>query len=243
MRALRAELSKLVTLPFAWLGFIAGLVVPVGITTIASLTIEPGPDTGFSELAVGVLGAIIIGVTAIASEYTSEGEEAAGSRQITATLTTTPSRLRVLAAKTGAVILAVTVLAVVAFTLVLTTAQILLGADAPALDGATMARLGGALVYWVLLAVIALGLTVLTRNGIIPMAILVLNSSAVPFTYLAANSGITAANYLPDLAGMRLFVSVSTGVEIAPIVGGVVMGAWALALLVIAGIVFTRRDA
>ena len=84
MRTLRAELSKLVTLPFAWLGFIAGLVVPVGITTITSLTTEPGPDTGFSELAVGVLGAIIIGVTAIASEYTSEGEEAASSRQITA---------------------------------------------------------------------------------------------------------------------------------------------------------------
>ncbi|WP_454932395.1 hypothetical protein [Actinomyces oricola] len=79
MRTLRAELSKLVTLPFAWLGFIAGLVVPVGITTITSLTTEPGPDTGFSELAVGVLGAIIIGVTAIASEYTSEGEEAARS--------------------------------------------------------------------------------------------------------------------------------------------------------------------
>ena len=41
MRTLRAELSKLVTLPFAWLGFIAGLVVPVGITTITSLTTEP----------------------------------------------------------------------------------------------------------------------------------------------------------------------------------------------------------
>ena len=85
MKALRAELSKLATLPFTWLAFAVGITIPAGITIIIGATSEPSPDTGFSELAVGVLGAIILGVSAIASEYATEGEEAAGGRQITTT--------------------------------------------------------------------------------------------------------------------------------------------------------------
>ncbi len=242
MRALRAELSKLATLPFVWLAFAAGLVVPTGIAVITSLTGTPGPDTGFSELAVGVLGAIILGVAAIGSEYTTEGEESAGSRQITTTLVTIPSRTRLLLAKTAAVIVATALLAVVAIAAVFGTIHLLLGTDAPALDGQALARMGGAAIYWVLFALLGLGLTVLTRNGIIPMAILVANSSAVTVTYLLAQS-FPAASYLPDLAGMRMFTTVHTGVEIAPLTGGLIMAAWVIVLLLVAGIVFSRRDA
>lgn len=242
MRALRAELSKLATLPFVGLAIAAGLVVPTGIAFITSLTTTPGPDTGFSELAIGVLGAIILGVAAIGSEYTAEGEESAGSRQITTTLTAIPSRVRLLLAKVAAVVIATAVLAIVAIALVFATMQILLGPDAPALDGDTLARAGGVVIYWVLMALLGFGLTVLTRNGIIPMAILVANSSAVTVTYLLAQS-IPAANYLPDLAGMRMFTTVRTSVDIEPHTGGLVMAAWVVALLIAAGAVFTRRDA
>ena len=242
MRALRAELSKLATLPFVWLAVAAGLIVPTGIAVITSLTTTPGSDTGFSELAIGVLGAIILGVAAIGSEYTAEGEESAGSRQITTTLTAVPSRVRLLLAKVIAVAIATAVLAVVAIALVFATVHLLLGPDAPALDGDTFARATGAVVYWVLMALLGFGLTVLTRNGIIPMAVLVANSSAVTVTYLLAQS-IPAANYLPDLAGMRMFTTVSTSAEIAPLTGGLVMAAWVIALLIAAGAVFTRRDA
>lgn len=242
MRALRAELSKLASLPFAWLAFAAGLVVPVGIAVITSLTNEPGPDTGFNELAVGVLGAIILGVAAIGSEYTSEGEESAAGRQITTTLTAIPSRVALLLAKIGAVIIGTALLAVIAIAAVQVTIRLLLGADAPPLDGDAFARLGGALIYWVLMALLGFGLTVLTRNGIIPMAILVANSSAVTVTYLLAQQ-FPAANYLPDLAGLRMFTTMNTNVEIDPIVGGLVMAAWVVGLLTAAGTVFTRRDA
>ena len=242
MRALRAELSKLATLPFVWLAVAAGLIVPTGIAVITTLTTTPGSDTGFSELAIGVLGAIILGVAAIGSEYTAEGEESAGSRQITTTLTAIPSRVRLLLAKVIAVAIATAVLATVAITLVFTTVHLLLGPDAAALDGDTFVRAGGAVIYWVLMALLGFGLTVLTRNGIIPMAVLVANSSAVTVTYLLAQS-IPAANYLPDLAGMRMFTTVSTSVEIAPLTGGLVMAAWVIALLIAAGAVFTRRDA
>ena len=74
------------------------------------------------------------------------------------------------------------------------------------------------------------------------MAVLVANSSAVTVTYLLAQS-IPAANYLPDLAGMPMFTTVRTSVEIAPLTGGLVMAAWVIALLIAAGAVFTRRDA
>lgn len=242
MRALHAELSKLASLPFVWLAFAAGLVVPTGIAVITSLTGTPGPDTGFSELAIGVLGAIILGVAAIGSEYTTEGEESAGGRQITTTLTAVPSRTRLLVAKAVAVVIGAGLLAVAAIALVFATVHLMLGADAPPLDADTFARMGGAAAYWVLMALFGFGLTVLTRNGTIPMAILVANSSAVTVTYLLAQS-FPAANYLPDLAGMRMFTTIETGVEIAPLTGGLVMAAWVIALLIAAGTVFSRRDA
>lgn len=242
MRALSAELSKLATLPFVWLALAAGLIVPTGIAVITSATTAPSADTGFSELAIGVLGAIILGTAAIGSEYTAEGEESASSRQITTTLTAVPSRVRLLLAKITAVIIATGILAVLAITLVLTTVHLLLGPDAPPLSRDTLARAVGAVIYWVLMALLGFGLTVLTRNGIVPMAVLVANSSAVTVTYLLAQS-IPAANYLPDLAGMRMFTTIRTSVDIDPLTGGLVMTAWVLALLAGAGAAFIRRDA
>lgn len=242
MRALRAELSKLATLPFTWLAAAAGIIIPTGISIITSATSTPGPDTGFAELAVGVLGVIVLGVNAIGSEYTTEGEESAGSRQITTTLTATPSRMRVLLAKAGAVIIATALLAVVAIAIVQATVRITLGDAAPALDADAFVRMGGAALYWVLMALLAFGLTVLTRNGIIPMAILVANSSVVAVTYLLAQN-VPAANYLPDLAGMRMFTTIESSVVIPPVTGGIVMAGWIAVLLIVAGVVFSRRDA
>lgn len=243
MRALRSELSKLASLPFTWIAFAAGLIVPVGITTITSLTSTPGSNTGFSELAIGVVGAIVLGVSVIGSEYTTEGEESAGGRQITTTLTATTKRTRLLIAKIAAVVIATALMAALAIVAVFTTAHLLVADGAlPPLDASMLGRMGGALVYWVLMALLGFGLTVLTRNGIIPMAVLVANSSAVTVTYLLAQS-IPAANWLPDLAGMRMFTTVDTGVHVSPLTGGLVMAAWVAALLAAAGVVFSRRDA
>jgi ABC-2 type transport system permease protein len=242
MRALRAELSKLLSLPFVRLACAAGLIVPVGLAVVISRTTPPGTDPGFNELAVGVLGAIILGIVAIGSEYTTEGEESAGSQQITTTLTAVPSRMRVLLAKIEAVVIATALLAVVANGAVFATVHLLLGAEIPAIGVDTLPRMGGAIAYWVLMALLGFGSTILTRNGIVPMAVLVANSSAVSATYLLALR-FPAANYLPDLAGMRMFTTVRDDVVIAPVVGGLVMTAWVTALLVIAGVVFLRKDA
>ncbi len=242
MRALRAEASKLATLPFVWFAVVAGILAPTGIVVITSLTSDPNVDTGFAELGLGVIGAIMLGVVVISSEYTTEGEEAAGSQQITTTLTSLPSRPRVLVAKAGAVVLLTAVLAVAAIAAVFAVAGLLLGDGAPALDGHAVARMGGVVTYWVLMALLGSGLSVLTRSGVVPMVVLVANSSAVTVTYLLALR-VPAASYLPDLAGLRMFTHVRTGVEIAPLTGGLIMTAWVAALLLVAGVVFCRRDA
>lgn len=243
MKAIRAELSKLIALPAVWFACIAGIVVSAGVAVISSGSSAPGADTGFSSLALGVAGAIVIGVVAISSEYAVESEDATGSRQITTTLTTMSGRGRVLLAKIIAVSLVVAILAVVACAVVFTLIGLLLGDRAPEQGGDGLARMVGMVLYWVLVALLAFGLTVLTRHGVIPMAVLIANFSAVPVTFLLTRV-TPLANYLPDTAGMRLWArELDTGVQIAPMVGGLVMGAWVVTLLAVSFVVFSRRDA
>ncbi|WP_129656336.1 ABC transporter permease [Rothia halotolerans] len=243
MRALRAELSKLVSLPASWLAAAVGVVVSAAVTVLSAGSSTPGPDTGFSSLALGVAGAIVIGVVAMSSEYAVEGEESAGGRQITTTLTAVPSRLRVLLAKALAVAMATAALAVVAIAVTFGLTALLLGDRAPVLDADAIVRMGGMALYWVLVALLAFALTVLTRNGVVPMAVLIANFSAVPVTFLLTRVA-DLANWLPDVAGMRMWSrGLDTSVEIAPVLGGAVMAAWVAVLLVIASVTFTRRDA
>jgi ABC-type transport system involved in multi-copper enzyme maturation permease subunit len=102
--------------------------------------------------------------------------------------------------------------------------------------------LGGAL-YWLLTALIAFAITALARSGVIPLLVLIVNSSLVSFSLLLTN--ITPlAHWLPDMAGRRLFdgpYTVEGGLDAGP--GAVVMAGWTVALLAIAAIVFRRRDA
>lgn len=249
MKAVRAELSKLISLPAAWVAVLAGLLVPAVIAVITSraaveaITLgaqsEASADAGFQELAFGVVGAVILGVVAVSSEYFTEGEESPG-RQITTSLTAVPSRARFLLAKTAALVIATAVIASGAGTLTLVLVRTVLADAAPPLDPT---RLVGVIVYWVLTALLAFGVTLLTRNGVVPLAILILNTSVVTVTFLLTR--ITPlANYLPDMAGLRMFIrELDTGTELSPVMGGVVMAAWVLALLTVGYFVVHRRDA
>jgi hypothetical protein len=241
--AVGAELSKLLSLPAAWFAVVAGIVVSAGVTILSSGGSASTADTGFSSLALGVAGAIALGVIIVSSEYAVEGQESGSSQQITATLAATPSRIRVLLAKTFALSLMVSSLAVVTIVVVFILTGLLMGGHAPEIDGDAVARMAGMVLYWELVALLAFGLTLLTRNGVIPMVVLIANFSAVPVTYLLTRV-TTLANYLPDTAGMRLWArELDTGVQIAPVLGGIIMITWVLVLLVIAFTVFVRRDA
>ncbi|WP_245583910.1 hypothetical protein [Paenibacillus terrigena] len=115
------------------------------------------------------------------------------------------------------------------------TTHLILDEYAPAFE---WSRLIGVVYYWKLTALLAFGITVLTKNGIIPLAVLMINSSFVSFSYLL--SRVTKlAFYLPDRAGTDMFMSDRFH---TPFTGGLVMFAWVVVLFIVAAIVFHRRD-
>ncbi|MEW9531745.1 ABC transporter permease [Microbispora sp. NPDC049125] len=254
MRVLAAEASKLVSLPSAWIAMAAGVLVPSVIAAItASSALDAisrgaktaaGVDTGYQELAFGVVGVIVLGVVGVSSEYFTESAESGGGRQITTSLTAVPSRLRLLLAKMSAIAVVSALLAIVAAAATMGAVRVALGEHAPALGAEDIARLAGVVCYWVYTALLACGVTVLTRHGVVPLALLITNTSVVSVTYLLTKI-TTLANYLPDMAGVRMFIPKLGGdsVEMSPLTGGLVMTAWVTALLPIAAIAFTRRDA
>ncbi|MFB9275585.1 ABC transporter permease [Cohnella cellulosilytica] len=254
MRALAAELSKLFSLPSVWIALVTGLLVPSAITALNAVALQnaiaqgsetaAGIDFGYQELAFGVIGAIIIGVVAISSEYFTESGESGGGRQITTSLTAIPSRLRFLLAKAAAVVMVSALLAAAAAAAATAAARIVLGEHAPVPGSEDVPRLIGIVCYWALTALLAFGITVLTRHGVVPLSVLIVNTSVVTVTYLLTR--ITPlAYYLPDMAGIRMFIRelADSTVEISPLVGGLVMSVWVAALFAVAAIVFCRRDA
>lgn len=246
MRAFNAELSKLFPLPGIWLAFFIGALAPAVIAALDSIAekeeIIAGVSTrlsevGFIGLALGVQGVIILGVLAVSSEYLTESSESGGGQQITTSLTVVSSRLHFLLAKAGAVTVISILLCIVAIMTTVSTTHLILGEYAPVFE---WSRLIGAVCYWTFTALLAFGITVLTRNGIIPLAVLMINSSIVSFSFLL--SRVTRlALYLPDRAGIDMFMSMSDGFH-TPLRGGFVMFSWVVVLFIVAAIVFNRRD-
>jgi ABC-type transport system involved in multi-copper enzyme maturation permease subunit len=256
---LLAELRKTATLPASWVAVAVSLLGSVGITVLNAVATRTALDsgasqsrafvsvfeTGYAAVPLGTVGAVVIGVVAMSSEYAPNSAEAGSGRQITATLTASPRRGVLLVAKALTVVLLVAVTAAVTIPASVGVARLIIGGDAPesvALDDA-LARSLGAALYWTLTGLIALAITVLARSGIIPLVILVANSSLVSFSLLLTTV-TPLAHWLPDMAGRRLFGGLSTvegGLDTGP--GAVVMATWTLGLLAAAGLVFSRRDA
>jgi hypothetical protein len=221
----RTELLKLAGLPAVWIAAVLGLLMPPLLVVLTGRNLPDTSDTGFVELTVGVLGPLVLGTVAAGSEYRG--------RQIRTSLLCVPSRLRLLAAKTGAVALTVAATALVSAVVTLVVAGVPIAGT----------RVAGVVVYWVLDALLAFGATLLFRSGVLPLTVMIVNTTAVSFTYLLTKVTPLAA-YLPDMAGAHMFIhDMHTPDELAPLTAGLVMAAWVAALLAVAGYVFHRRDA
>jgi ABC-2 type transport system permease protein len=260
LHAIAAELRKTATLPATLVAVAVGALGMAGITLLNAFSVRdalrggrPGlvaytspAEAVFSAVPLGTVGAVILGVVAISSEYTTNSVDAGGGRQITATLTATPRRLAVIATKAITTVLLVAATAAVTIPGCLALAHLVIGTAATASEnlGDMVARSLGAGLYWTLTALIALGLTALTRSGIIPLLVLIANSSLVSISLLLTKL-TPLARYLPDLAGIRLFARDNIAVRspLDPLTGGLVMAAWAVGLLAISATVFIRRDA
>lgn len=254
-----AELRKTVTLPGIWVGAGVVLAVSAVITLLNAAGVraalaagEPervaftSPfETAYAAMPLSVVGAVVIGVITMSSEYTANGTDVGGGRQITATLAATPRRIRVLLAKVATVVVCVVALAAVTLPVMIGVARAVVGGvgvETVTLGEAVTRCLGGTL-YATLMGLIAFAITVMTRSGVVPLIVLIVNSSLVSVSLLLTHL-TPLAHWLPDMAGRRLFGGVGTvegGLDTVP--GALVMAAWTLALLLVAGIVFTRRDA
>ncbi|GIM91865.1 hypothetical protein [Paractinoplanes toevensis] len=260
VRAVAAELRKTATLPASRGALAVAMLGSLGITVLNAVSVRNALRSGqpeqvgytspveaaFSAFPLGTVGAVILGVVVISSEYTANSPDAGGGRQITATLTATPGRLALLTAKVAAA--AVLVLATAAITIpaCLALAHLIIGTPFPAATlGETAARAAGTALYWMLTGLIVLAITVLTRSGIIPLIAGIVNSSVVSVSILLTHL-TSLAYYLPDLAGLRLHgddpLDMFPG-ALDPLPGGLVMAAWTLGLLAVSATVFTRRDA
>jgi hypothetical protein len=249
VRLVRAELRKLLGLPTAWIGLVLGtLLAPVIVLlnapytrrAIAAGTLTDTSDLGLRDLGIGLIGPMILGVVVVSSEYTSTGQDAPRASQLTATLTAVPNRLCLLAAKTTALVLVVVAQAAVTAAATLTLAQALHGDHVPA---PAPGRVAGAILYWALTALLAYAITLITRTGIVPLTLLIINSSVVSVSYLLTKVTDLAV-YLPDIVGAHMFIrNADFPIEVAPVTAGLVMTAWVVAFLAVGAVLFHRRDA
>ncbi|AOS62240.1 hypothetical protein [Actinoalloteichus hymeniacidonis] len=260
MNALRAELRKLLSLPATYLGTVIGFVATVFLAAIdahhhrAALDsgrIPPAGDVpamavGFDLVAIGSIAAITIGVVVISSEYLGGDDESGGGRQILTTLVGAPRRVPLLAAKALAVALVTGLLAFGTILAVVAASQALLGGHGLAFLEA-VGRLGwrvpGAVAFWMLTGLMVFAVTVITRSGVVPLIVFIINTAGVSLTYIAARN-TSWGRFLPDVAGTQMFVFDYAAPDMLdPIPGGLVMLGWTAVLLAIAAIVFVRRDA
>lgn len=258
LHTVAAEARKTAALPATLVALGVAVLGPVAITLLNAVGVRNAVRAGrpdlvaytapaesvFSAVPLGTVGAVILGVVVVGSEYTASRSDAGGGRQITATLTAVPGRLRVLAAKAAVVTLLVAAVAAVTIPGSLALATVVAGDAAGAAPDDLLSRAFGAGLYWALTALMALAITVFTRSGIIPIIVLVVNSSLMSVSLLLSHL-TPLARYLPDAAGMKLFSGDLLAFDdaLAPLPGGLVMAAWTAVLLVAAAVVFTRRDA
>ncbi|GAB2577704.1 hypothetical protein Aab01nite_11280 [Paractinoplanes abujensis] len=244
-----AELRKLLGLPTAWAGLVFGLIAAPALVFVNAPALrreaEAGrllnaADVGYQNLGIGLLGALILGVVVVSSEYTPTGDDSPGVRQLTSTLLAMPVRHHLLAAKGAALTLVVAVQGAVTALLTVWLTGVVMAGYAPPFSAV---RVGAAVLYWVLLGLLAYAITLIFRNGIITLTVFIVNSSVVSVSYLLTKL-TPAAAYLPDIVGAHMFLrSHAADVTIAPLTAGLTMTAWVAALLALATCLFHRRPA
>ncbi|MFG3421050.1 hypothetical protein [Micromonospora sp. NPDC048063] len=234
-RTIAAELVKLRSLP-ALLATVLGTVA-TGIALAAALA-SSAPTTGDTmqittqTIVFLQVGPVLIGILTAATEYMG--------RQIVTTLTATPNRFLLLAGKAAGYLTAAATTSLATIGASAATAWITLSAR-----GIRSTRdfdlwpLLGAVVYLVLIGLLALTVTVLLRSltpPLVTMLALVLIVSPLLAGYTEH------ARWLPDKAGSLLYLP-DNDLLLTPGTGALVLLAWITATAIAASIAFQRRDA
>jgi len=263
--ALHAEWTKLRTLASTWwlLLAAAALTVAVGAAVAAAYRCSPGAPGGCAPAVTGAdpakisltgvyLGQVIIALLAV---LTVGGEY--GTGMIRVTLAATPRRLTMLAAKTIVVAgwaLAAGLAAVAGSLLAgrlilpghgLTAAN---GYVVPSLaNGADLRAFGGSVLYLVLIAVLALGVTTAVRDSAVGIGLVL--GLLYLFTIVASViSNKPLSRHLQQIAPMTtgLYIQDTVGLRVLPLTpwqGLGVLALWAAGALLLGAAVLRFRDA
>jgi ABC-type transport system involved in multi-copper enzyme maturation permease subunit len=243
MRALlRAELVKLATTRTA-IGLVAGGAAVAALGAVSTIMSgqpaelhRPLPEQTFFLLASINLSlfAVVLGIRGFTDEFRHG--------LIVPTLLVTPSRVRVVAAKTILVAAAGAALAAVAQVVMLAVAIPLLQGKGvePTLEPADLAAMGGLIAASALWASIGVAVGAIVRHQVAAVV------GALLWVLLVENLGAgalgEASRYLPGQAGHGLATASQAGTLLAPAVGALVLGAYALLAVAVAAVRLTRSD-
>lgn len=260
MNVILAEFRKLATLPSTAVAIGIAVVCSLGITLLNASQLRArlasggtGPtlhtslvNTVLDSASLGVIGVIVLGVVIVSSEYTAQASDAGGGRQILLSVASVPRRGRLLAAKGLVLAIVSAALAAILVPTTILLSQAVLGPYArslqPMVDNLGGRVIAGTIGYWMGTALIAFAVTVLTRHGVIPLIVFIVNTSVVSVDLLLAKF-TPVGKFLPDVAGSQLFaIDYPAPHMLSPAWGGIVLGLWTVGLLGVAAIVFVRRD-
>lgn len=245
MNAVRCEWTKLRTSPgTGWLA-LAVVVTTAGVSLLASAAcsgsacaVDPA-KVSLTGVAVGQAVVAILGVLAVGNEYSS------GTMRLT--LVAVPRRTHVLAAK-AVVVAAIVGAAAVPSTLLSLWAGHSLLDDPPDLtSGGVLRAAVGSVLYLMLIAVLSLGLTTMTRNSATAIGTVLALLYVLPILATAVQDR-DLEKHLKQVGPMSagLAVQATRGLDALPIgpwKGLGVLALWAAGALLLAAVLLTRRDA
>lgn len=189
---------------------------------------------GFDALSFGLVAIVIFGTIVATSEFKQH--------ELRTTFLSFSHRLKVFIAKI--VVLTLNALIMASLSIIATITMVHLGLGKSGLPLLTLSPIawqfiGYAVCQWVLLILFTYGLAVLFRNAIVP-AILMLPQ------IVGLGEKFTQSwdwgNYLPVIAGNRMITSPDSLLSHEPWEGGLVLTLWTASLLILAAILFSRRD-
>ncbi|MDF2560585.1 MAG: hypothetical protein K0R99_2031 [Microbacterium sp.] len=238
-RALGAELSKLRTLPlttYAAAGMV--LVSTLIAAALAGLHAEGGGaaspvDAALEAMPYAQAGAILLGVVTVSQEY--------AGRQFSTTLIAVPRRMRVVVAKTSAAVVVLFLVGTLSVALAWSSAELTIHASDAGAVAATaedLARLGGAVVYLVLIGILAHALTLALRHLVPALVSMLVVVYILPFALTALGEH---TRWLPTRAGSQLFAPDDT--VLTAFTGALVLLAWAVVIGIAGTARFTLSDA
>jgi hypothetical protein len=253
---MRSEWTKIRTVRSTFWTLLAAAALMLGIAVIASevvvhqwSTLKPADKVGFSPIELALAGAFfaqlaagVLGVLVITTEY--------GTGMIRATFAAVPQRRLVLGAKALVLFLVTLAVGLVASFAAFFTAQLVLGTYA---DEKLTASLGdpgalravlGAGVFLALMALLGMAVGAVVRRSAGAITALFGLVFLLPglMQLLPHSVKDSVTKFLPSSAGSAIYRQVHQPDVLSPGVGLLVLLAYALVALVVAGVIVQRRD-